>query len=268
MERIDVPARARRMTDNASSRRLPIEIVVKRSFLYVWESREVLGAPFIIYSAIAALVEFLSDIAAGGKNSGAIYILAAADQIFAVAFAVGIHRFILQGEVRPGFQFYRWDRHFVQYVLITLLLLVMAMAAALMVIGFVGADAAEGNSVPGIISALAGIALMAGVAVMLSRLALALPSAALGDGKRPRDIWQATTGNGLRLLGAALLTALPFLIIEAALSKLAPITGGSAIEFVIIVAEAVVSTTRLIVVTAMLSLSYDVLIRGGGPTLN
>jgi hypothetical protein len=253
---------------DASPRRLPIEIVVKRSFLYVWESRQVLGAPFIIYAAIAALAEFLSDIAAGAKNSGAVYILAAADQIFAIAFAVGIHRFVLQGEARPGFQFYRWDRHFVQYVLITLLLLILAMMAALIVVGFIGADAAEGNAEPGAIGALAGIVMMIGVALMLSRLSLALPSAALGDGKRPRDIWLATGGNSFRLLGATLLTALPFLVVEVALSRLVPSPGGGAIEFAVIVAEAAISTARLIVVTTMLSLSYDVLIRGGGPPVH
>jgi hypothetical protein len=250
------------MTD-ASPRRLPVELVVKRSFLYAWESRETLAAPFIIYASVWVLAELL-NIAAGSKSFATLF-LVAAEQIFAVAFAVGLNRFVLLGEVRNGFQFFRWDRHFVQYLLVTFLLLILAMMAALIVIGAVGTDAAGGTAEPNAAGALFGLAVMLGVALVLSRIALSLPAAALGEQKRPREIWQATEGNSFRLLAAALLTALPFLVVEAALSRLMPGQGNIVVEFLMTVAQALLASVQLIVVTVMLSLSYDVLIRGGGP---
>jgi hypothetical protein len=249
----------------ASPRRLPIEIVVKRSFLYAWESRRILKPPFIVYAAVAILAEFLSDLAAGDKDTGTVYLLSAAEQIFAVAFSVGIHRYVLLNEARPGFQFFRWDRHFVRYLLLTIMLLLLAMTAALLVVGMVGTDAAEAAAGPGLTGSAVSLAIMAGVALVLARLALVLPSAALGDGSRPRDIWAAATGNSFRLLAATLLTALPFLIAEAALGQIAPSPRGGAGEFAVVVAQGLLSTAQLVVVTMMLSLSYDLLVRGGGP---
>jgi hypothetical protein len=248
------------MTD-ASPRRLPIEIVVKRSFLYAWESREILGAPFFIYAAVTILAELLLDLSVGSKNHAALYLLSAAEQLFAVAYAVGLHRFVLLGEVRAAPRFFRWDRHFVQYVLLTLLLLILALAAAVIVMGVIGANGAE----PGAPGALFGLAVMLGVALVLSRLALALPAAALGEQKRPREIWQKTEGNSFRLLAATLLTALPFLVVEAALSRLLPEPRNGAVELLVTVTQGLLSSMQLTVVTVMLSLSYDVLIRGGGP---
>jgi hypothetical protein len=252
------------MTD-ATPRRLPIEIVVKRSFLYAWESREVLAAPFAIYVVVTILAEIVLGVLVGSKSHGPLYLLSAAEQVFAVAFAVGLHRFVLLGEVQAGPRFFRWDRHFVQYVVLTLLLLIMALAAAIIVMGALGTDGTGGAVEPGAPGALFGLAVMLGVALVLSRLALALPAAALGERKRPREIWQATEGNSFRLLGATLLTALPFLIVEAALSRLMPEPRGDALEILMTVAEGVLSAMQLTVVTVMLSLSYDVLIRGGGP---
>jgi hypothetical protein len=252
------------MTD-ATPRRLPIEIVVKRSFLYAWESREVLAAPFVIYVAVTILAEIVLGVTVGSKSHAPLYLLSAAEQVFAVAFAVGLHRFVLLGEVQAGPRFFRWDRHFVQYVVLTLLLLIMALAAAIIVMGVLGTDGTGGTVEPGAPGALFGLAVMLGVALVLSRLALALPAAALGEQKRPREIWQATEGNSFRLLGATLLTALPFLIVEAALSRLMPEPRGDVLEILMTVAEGVLSAMQLTVVTVMLSLSYDVLIRGGGP---
>ena len=253
------------MTD-AGPRRLPIEIVVKRSFLYAWECRAILAAPVAIYAVVTILAELLLGVAAAPKSGGALYLLSTAEQVFAAAFAVGLHRFVLLGEMRHGARFFRWDRQFVQYVMLTLLLLILALAAAVMVAGVVGTDDDAAMIAPGAAGALFGLAVMLGVALVLSRLALTLPAAALGDGKRPRDIWQATNGNGFRLLATTLLTALPFLVVEAALGRLvAAEPAGGVMPMLVIVAQGVLSAMQLTVVTVMLSLSYDVLIRGGGP---
>ncbi len=249
----------------ASPRRLPVELVVKRSFLYAWESRAILGPPFFIYCAITILAELSLSLAVASTNQVALYVLAAAEQVFAMAFAVGLHRFVLLGEARPGLQFFRWDRHFAQYVLLTISFLILALMAALLVLGAIGTDANGGAATPDSAGALFGLAVMLGVALLLSRLALTLPAAALGDQKRPREIWQETQGNSFRLLAAALLTTLPFLVIEAALTRLISTPPGSAVAFIVTVAEGLLSAVQVTVVTVMLSLSYDVLIRGGGP---
>jgi hypothetical protein len=251
------------MTD-VSPRRLPIEVVVRRSFLYAWESRATLAVPYTIYTTITVLADLLLSYAVKPANQVPLYFLTAAEQVFAMAFAVGVHRFVLMGEARPGFQFFRWDRHFVQYVLLTLLLFILGIMAALMVVGALGTDSPEGGGAGGA-AGLFGLAVMLVVALMLSRLALTLPSAALGDQKRPREIWQATEGNSFRLLATALITALPFLVIEAALIRLMPESGGGPTASLVTLALGLISPIQLIVVTIMLSLSYDVLVRGGGP---
>src|SRR5579859_473249 len=140
MDRADGPARAGGMM-NAKPRRLPIDIVVRRSFLDAWESRAVLTTPLIIY----AVVTMLADIAVGGVlgtvDRPVKGLLVVTEQIFAMGFAVGIHRFVLNGEARPGFAFFRWDRHFVRYLLLSLALLLLVAVAVVMVLGAIGFDA-------------------------------------------------------------------------------------------------------------------------------
>jgi hypothetical protein len=247
----------------ASRRRLPIEIVVKRSFLYAWESREILGPPFIFYAAVTVLADFLLGITVS-PTSPAIYVLSAAEQVFAMAFAVGIHRFVLAGEVRRGVGFLRWDRNFVRYVLLSLLMLVLALMATIIVMAVLGIDAA-GVTQPTAPAAVFALVVMLGAALVLSRMALALPAAALAEHRAARDIWRASEGNSFRLLATALLTVLPFLVAEAGLARLWPAPHADLAEFLLTVLDGVLSAAQLIVVTIMLSLSYDVLVRGGGP---
>ncbi len=247
---------------NAAPRRLPIETVVRRSFLYAWESRALLMPPLLIYAGITISADLALGRAAEG-NHALLFLLTAIEQVFAMAFQVGIHRFVLLGEAPGGFQFFRWDRRFVQYVLATLLLFVMGLSAALMIVGAVGDPTAQPPALGGA-ALLFSIAVMLFVALVLSRLALTLPSAALGDQVSARHVWQATDGNGFRLVGATLLTVLPFLVVEALLfSQLAD--GGGIGDFVIPALLRVVASVQLVVLTITLSLSYDVLVRGGGP---
>ena len=247
-------------------RRLPIEVVVKRSFLFAWESRFVLAVPYAIYAVATILADLVLSRGLSSDNRIALYVLTAAEQIFAMAFAVGIHRYVLLGEAHPGLRFFRWDRHFVQYVLIAILLLILAMTAALMVFGVMGNDPAAAATGMGGATALFGLAVMLVTGLVLSRLSLALPLAAIGDQVRTRTVWQATEGNGFRLLATILVTILPFLVIEAVLIRLMPDPSGGVLEILVTMALGLISPIQLIVVTITLALSYDVLVRGGGPT--
>jgi len=249
---------------NALPRRLPIETVVKRSYLYAWESRAVLLTPLLIYAAITAFADLALTRTVGTGDHLAVFLLTAVEQIFAMALQVGLHRYVLLGETPGGFQFFRWDRHFIQYALVTLLLFTIGLSAGLMILGMAGDPTAQPPTLGGA-AILFSIAVMLFVALVLSRLALSLPAAALGDQVRGRRIWQATEGNGFRLLGATLLTILPFLVIEAALVSQMTSGGNNIGDFVITVLLRMVASVQLIVMTIMLSLSYDVLVRGGGP---
>jgi len=246
-------------------RRLPVDAVVKRSFLFAWESRAVLAGPYVIYAMVTIVADLLLSRALSPENKLALYLLTAAEQIFAMAFAVGIHRYVLLAEIRRGFQFFRWDRHFIQYVLIAVLLFILAVTAALMIFGIIGDD--PSGTPPGVagFTAIFGLAVMLVVALLISRLSLALPLAAVGDQIRTRAIWQATDGNGFRLLATTLITVLPFLVVEAALLRLMPEPSGGTLEILLTIVLGLISPIQLIVVTIMLSLSYDVLVRGGGP---
>jgi hypothetical protein len=245
----------------AQPRRLPVDLVVRRSFQFAWESRAVLARPYAIYVAVTILADLIFGRAAGPDDQAGLFALTAAEQMLAVAFAVGVHRYVLLAEIQPGFRFFRWDRHFVQYVLVAMLILVLIMMAVVLVLGLSGGDGAGGM---GGATALIGLMVMFGAGLVLSRLALALPLAAIGDRLPNRAIWHASEGNGLRLLATILLTLAPFLIVEAGLFRLAP-SPGSAVEALVTIALGLISPLQMIVVTIMLSLSYDVLVRGGGP---
>ena len=247
---------------NAMPRRLPIETVVKRSFLYAWESRAILMAPLLIYAAVTILADIVLNGVFGTVGHPVQFLLAAAEQILATSFAVGIHRFVLAGEIRPGFQFFRWDRHFVRYILLTLLLLLLVVVAVVMVLGAVAFDPGTQTIKLDAATALIGSAALFAVSVIVSRLSLLLPSAAAGDDVSARAVWQATERNGFRLLATALLIALPFLVVDMMLISL---RGVDAFAFVATILLGLTTSAQLIVVTVMLSLSYDVLVRGGGP---
>jgi len=250
---------------NAAPRRLPIDMVVRRSFLFAWESRAVLMTPLLIYAGITALADLAAMRVFGVDNQAAIFLITIAEQIFGMAFAVGIHRFVLLAEAPAGFQFFRWDRHFVQYVVVALLLLVMAASALLMAVGALGGDpTAQSPAVSGI-GALFSLFVMVFAALILSRFSLALPATALGDPVRPRQIWQMTGGNGWRLLATAMLVVLPFVMLDSALN-IQIIGAGGIAKIVLVALLRLIVAAQLVVTTIMLSLSYDVLIRGGGPT--
>jgi hypothetical protein len=246
---------------NAVPKRLPIDLVIRRSFLYAWESRAVLMTPLIIYAVVTMLADIAINGVLGSDDRPAKILLTAAEQVFTVGFAVGIHRFVLAGEVRRGFAFFRWDRHFVRYLLLTLLLLLLMAVGVLMVLGAIGFDPGKPPDQINGPMALVGLVALFVVSIVISRLSLLLPAAALGDEVPARTIWQASAGNGFRLLTTTLLTAMPFLIVEMMLAGL----RGGGLSLIVTILASLVASAQLVVLTIMLALCYDVLVRGGGP---
>jgi len=252
-------------------RRLPIDVVFKRSFFYAWESRAVLIRPYLIYMLVTILADLLLGESAKSANGLRLYLLTGLEEVFAMAFAVGIHRFVLLHEAPGGFRFFRWDRHFLQYLLTAVTLFLLGLLAVVPAVGIAGGAAGPVGSGAVGIAALFGLAFAVAAALVLSRMALTLPSAALGDGTTMRDIWDRTAGNGMRLLGVTVMTVLPFMAIQAILLHLLPAaddplaTGFSLAEILVTIVWGLISPIQLVVVTIMLSLCYDVLVRGGGP---
>jgi hypothetical protein len=249
------------------ARKLPVEIVVKRAFLFAWESRRILLPPFLIYATLTILAEVLVSQIAGGEGHGPIYVLTAIEQIFAMAFAVGVHRYVLLGEAPAGFGFFHLDKHFIRYVLVTVLLFFLGVMAAVPTASVASGVGPGGVQGMGGATVFFGMATLFLAAAILVRLALLLPSAAIGDETRAKTIWEMTQGNSFRLIAATLMTVLPFLVVEAALLRLMPENGGGAIEVAITVAVGLVSPAQLITLTVLLALCYDLLVRGNGPVV-
>jgi len=249
---------------NAQPRRLPIDLVIRRSFLFAWESRAVLLTPLIIYIGVTALMDLAVSQVFGSDNPTAAFVFLVATQVFGAAFAVGIHRFVLLAEAPVGIRFFRWDANFVQYVIVALLLLVMSASVLVMAAGMTGGDPAAPPTAANGVAALFSLFVLIFAAPAFSRLFLALPSAALGDRVGARRIWQATEGNGFRLLLASLAVILPFVFVDALLFIQAVKAGGTA-KIVAVELIRAVAAVQMVVWSIMLSLSYDVLVRGGGP---
>jgi hypothetical protein len=193
---------------------------------------------------------------------------------------VGIHRTVLLDEARPGVGFLRLDGNLLRYIGAWLLLMVLGILFAVitlllvMIAAMVGGLAKPQSNGPAI--ALATLAIIFAVGALFLRFMLALPAAAVGSQDGLGVSWTATRGNWLRLLAAVILTLLPFIIIDILLviptmrDAAAMLRAGvqKPIEqpLGLLVATALIKSIDLAVLTVMLSLSYDVLVRGGGPT--
>jgi hypothetical protein len=258
------------MTAGPPPRRLPIDVVFRRSFVYAWESRAVLAAPAAIYAIVTVIADLLLGKSEKSTDAVHLFLSMVIQGVVGTAFAVGIHRFVLLREIRPGFRFFRWDRHFVQYLLTAVALFLLFDLAAYPMIGVAEGAAGPIGSAPAGASALFALAFMMTAAAILSRMALAMPSAALGDGTALRVIWDRTNGNTLRLIAVALLTMLPFALVRLVLMTIlqaseSNTTGLGLVEIVVTIGGGLVSSAQLVVGTVTLSLCYDALVRGGGP---
>lgn len=249
---------------------LPVWAVVRRSYGFAWDSRRLLAIPYLIYALVTTGADLLLNLTQP-QQQGADAVLVIVEEVFGLAFAVAIQRYVLLGEAGRGLNFFRWDRYFLQYLVTTFFLVLLGAFVSLFLFGLVASIGASVGLVdpttgqandPNLFRFVLALAL-APIAVVLARLALALPAAALGEPDRLRLVWQATRSNGFRLFAASLLVLFPFMALEFALLRTAP--DGSDVGLPVLVVVGLVSPIQLIVITIMSALSYDVLVRGGGP---
>jgi hypothetical protein len=277
-------------------RKLPVWAVVTRSYGYVWENRWLFAAP--------TLALFVVQLAWGGiafalfgttmtsppqlANLAKFYLILIPVMIFAMAFAVGVHRTILLDERRGGFSFLRWDRYLLRYLVTSLLMIGIAVIlvvvsavtwGVLTVIALTLRNTSVGAST-GLVAVLGGVTLIFYYVSVCIRFELAFPAAALGDAACFSLSWRATKGNVLRIFAAGLLVALPLMVIVLAESAplvietwraakaglpvpVAPTRGHLAMAFSFV--NAVLGALLMPILVAKLSLCYDILVRGGGP---
>ena len=275
-----------------SRRRLPVWAVVKRSYGYVWDHRRLFALPMILVFFVQLLVAFYSIHATRGadpRHMGVallpIYAATILSILFSATVIVGIHRTVLLDEVRSGIGFLRLDRNFLRYVGTWLLLLVVGILLFIilgLLAGLIGAAGILVGS-PGahaviVLTVFASMVVLGGVFL---RFMLALPAAALGDKDRLGVSWNATKGNWWRLFVVTFLTFMPFLILSIIASIPAMTTavhnmqsvlqGGTPVQakpsIAMVLFGAAIKAIDIGVLTVMLSLCYDVLVRGGGPAL-
>jgi hypothetical protein len=258
------------MAGQKKLRVLPVGMVVRRGFLFAWESRSVLGAPYALYAAITIAADLLMGLSGLPDQSAAGYVLIVADEIFALSFAVGIHRYVLLAERRGPLGFFHRDRKFAMFALQSIKLFIAGLLVAALVDAMLGG--ASGGSGGAGVAALLVLATVPLAALALARLALVLPATALGERIAPQSIWERTAGNGLRLLASSMLALSPFLLFEGVLARLYNSPGADPAlshfgieEALITIVVGLASSAQLIVFTVVLALQYDALIRGNGP---
>jgi hypothetical protein len=267
-------------------RRLPVLAVVQRSYGYVWEHRAIFALPILVLAAILVAVSFLTyqpdatgahdELSLGfGMLVGLVLKL-----VVTIAFAVGLHRTVLLDEAQSGLRFFRLDGNFLRYLGTSLLLFLIWMVYAVgagFTIGLAAvAVAAVAGKLP-VVAILGGLA--AGIVYILVTvrflsLQLALPAAALGQPERIATAWRAGAGNSFRLLATFILACMPFMILILIVgmpyfvdivTAVANHTPQPRPGTVATIALALINAASIPVLLTGLSLSYDVLVRGGGP---
>ena len=274
------------------NRHLPVWVVVKRSSGYVWENRSRLLLPLCIVllwylvilfaeapflprptdDSLPSVVSLLTNLAAS-----------VAELVIAAAFAVGVHRMVLLGEVRDGFNFLRWDADFRRYFWIAFTLLLLSVGPVMVLASAPVLDLADEIGTPAYLALALAVIAWVVWAILSIRLTLALPAAALGYIHCFKLSWRATQQNLWRLLAVTAIVGLPIGIIEATVVAIADAVLGThfgsaagsstAIHLALvrlpdITVSAVAAAISEAIYIASLSFSYDFLVRGSGQALS
>ncbi len=271
----------------APGRRLPVWLVVTRSYGFVWEERREFVLPIAVIALLSlAYSAFVPEqhMPPGRLPSAELLLgfalrfgMALLLALTSMSFVVGVHRAVLLDEFRRGIASFHWDRNLLRYFGTSLALGVIGVLCftAVGLVLLVALRLAAGS---GITVGLGLVVAYLAAGVLLLRLVLALPAAAIGRQDRLTLSWRSTRGHLLRLLAICLLTWLPFLVVGLLLFGIQAGTAIMAMRSGVPVSPAtfraslpaqvlwsVLGGISAPVIAVMLSLCYDVLVRGGGP---
>lgn len=264
------------MGDEILQERRPLSVleIAGRSYSYVWDNRALLRVPLLLVFA----VQFLFAVAApavgpkpGTDQLSMITGLSIASIVCLMAFAVGVHRTVLLGEIRPGVALLRWDANFRRYARTWLLVFLMTVGClsaaiiAMMIVLRAGAGKPTGTM------AVVLIGLAVPLAWLLPRMSLAFPAAAVGVSNPIAHSWRITRGSAMKLLVIFILATLPFLLLglllavptlfATAMVKLVPNVAVAlkSLAYVFVAVNAGLKALSTAILTVTLSLSYDAL---------
>ena len=273
-------------------RKLPVIVMVKRSYGYLWQARR--------YLASAGLAMFALNLATGFSlfswqishfplpgQAREIHFLPILFSLLMIvpglAFVVGVQRNILCDERRDGLSFFHFDQHLRRYILVHVKLAMILFPVMLFlsfVLVMVGAGLGRKyDMVPedeALIILIPFCLAVIGFIWLCTRLSLALPAAAVGDAKPIAQSWRATRGAAFRIWAALALAALPLLVLMAPanlwlaasiasihqIDETTRVTLSPASLLLAEVMVAAVSVVASILFSATLSYVYAFLVRG------
>ena len=255
-------------------RSLPVFEIAGRSYSYVWDNRALLRVPLLVVFAIQFLFAVTAPTVGpkpGTDQVSMITGLSIASIVCLMAFAVGVHRTVLLGEIRPGVALLRWDAHFRRYARTWLLVFLMTIGcvSAAIIIMTLAARTGSGKPMTTLAVILAGLAVP--LVWLLPRMSLAFPAAAVGVTNPIAYSWRITRGSAMKLLAIFILATLPFLLLglllavptlfAAAMVKLVPSVAMAlkSLTYVFVAVNAGLKALSTAILTVTLSLSYDAL---------
>lgn len=220
-------------------------------------------------------------VAASPANAAVQIALFAASAIIGAAVAVAWHRTLLLGPEAGGANRLKVDaralRYFGYVALVNLAAGVLGVSlgvAAGIAASFLGTAFGLGFASVGLSQVFVLIGLLFG-GYLAARWTILFPAVAIDDPSvRLQASWEATRGNGWRILAGTVLVMLPLLAVYGVLFipaiLLVSAVGGGLVGLWLAAGYAVAVQTAMAFLTGVLiagfmSLCYDVLIRGGGP---
>ena len=267
------------MTEIVAESRLPIWPTARRSYLHLWDRRHDLRLPLMIVFTVQLLLLPIDMIGSWGSGlpAGWVFGLRAISvvvrAVVSFSFVVAVHRQVLLGEAPVCRKVFRLRARLFRYIggwlflgvlPVMIITAFMIWSAILMHFSFAGSASHK------LIEGAATIATALATWFFL-RSMLLLPATAVGARQGWAMSWDATKGNVLRLLALLLLVITPAALLEPALWSLVRFVseGSIAVTNVMAIPATIFACATDAVVLVLfpiaLSLSYDVLVRGGTP---
>lgn len=229
------------MSDQAS---LPVRDIVAEVYGFLWASRRDLLAmatlPVLILSIVGTLLGALfpqtqdagnAEPASFGMMIASLIVLCVSVALY-VMFAVAWHRRCLKPEEQTTiWEALRWDPRKTQFLLRSIVIGAVSLAVALPIGVIVSilagttavitaAGGTEGQTVPAFLGAVMLVLIIIPVLLVNARIALWLPSTALGERLTLLETWKIGHRNSWRLLSAVLLASIPAALIFGAVKSL------------------------------------------------